>query len=309
MKQNSVGIVIATYNMKQKLQECLSGVFKLKWPSIYICIVDDGSTDGTWETLLQEYPNIFKIHGDGNLWWAGATNKGIKHCLSKGCEYILLLNPDTLVRPDTISHLVTVSQINNGAIAASVVVRSDDSNIIWWAGCDKWAPIHRWLPIWCTKYFFKQGTKLNKIPENPYYTSEAHGRGVLVPKEVFKTIGFYDEYYLPQYGADTDFSHRATSAGFLILVVPKARVSLHINNTGRKVPYNFFKAILEYWKFLTKRKNGEILRVWWHLLTRHIPIYAILPTYIFIISLNTFRYWQDYFHLKKNCSHKKLNCN
>lgn len=309
MKQNSVGIVIATYNRKQELQECLSYVFKLKWSSIYICIVDDGSTDGTWEMLLQEYPNISKIRGDGNLWWAGATNKGIEHCLSKGCEYILLLNPDTLIRSDTASHLVTISQINNNAITASVVVRSDDFNTVWWAGCDKWAPIQRWLPIWCTKYFFKQGTKLDKLPENPYYTSEAHGRGVLIPRNVFKTIGFYDEYFLPQYGADTDFSYRATRAGFSILVVPKAKVSLHVDNTGREVSDVFHKAILGYWRFLTNRKNGEILRVWWHLLIRYVPIYAVLPTYIFVIALNTFRYWQNYFHLKKNCSHKKLNCN
>lgn len=90
------------YNRKRELKECLSYVFKLEWPSIYICIVDDGSTDGTWEMLSQEFPDISRIRGDGNLWWAGATNKGIKHCLSKGCEYILLLNTDVQVKVDTI---------------------------------------------------------------------------------------------------------------------------------------------------------------------------------------------------------------
>jgi len=309
MKQNSIGIVIATYNRKQELKECLSYVFKLKWPSIHICIVDDGSTDGTWKMLSQEYPDISLIRGDGNLWWTGATNRGIKHCLSKGCEYILLLNTDVQVKADTILQLVTVSQINNGAIASSVVIRSDDADVIWWAGCDKWEPIRWWLPIWCTKYFFKQGTKLNKLPEKPYNSSEAHGRGVLIPRNVFEIIGFYDEYFLPQYGADIDFSYRATRAGLSILVVPKAKVSLHVDNTGRKVSDVFYKAILGYWRFLTNRKNGEILRVWWHLVFRYVPFYAVLPTYVFIIALNTFRYWQNYFHLKKICSHSKLNCN
>jgi GT2 family glycosyltransferase len=299
MKQNSVGVVIATYNRKQELQECLRYVFKLKWPSIYICIVDDGSTDGTWEMLLQEYPDISRIRGDGNLWWAGATNKGIKYCLSKGCEYILLLNTDVQVKAGTILQLVTVSQMNNDAIAASIIVRSDDSNVVWWAGCDKWGPIRWWLPIWCTKHFFKQGTKLNKLPENPYHSSVAHGRGVLISRNVFDTIGYYDEYFLPQYGADIDFSFRATRMGFSILVVPKAKVSLHVDNTSRKVPSVFYNAILGYWRFLTNRKNGEMLCVGWHLVLRYVPFYAVFPTYVFIIALNSFRYWQNYFHQKK----------
>lgn len=309
MRQNSVGVVIATYNRKQELQECLRYVFKLKWPSIYVCIVDDGSTDGTWEILLQEYPNVSKIHGDGNLWWAGATNKGIKYCLSKGCEYILLLNTDVQVKADTILQLVTASQMNSDAITASIVVRSDDSNVVWWAGCDKWGPIRWWLPIWRTKHFFKQGTKLNKLPENPYHSSVAHGRGVLIPRNVFDTIGYYDEHFLPQYGADIDFSYRATGMGFSILVVPKAKVSLHVDNTGRKVSDVFYKAILGYWRFLTNRKNGEMLCVGWHLSVRYVPIYAVLPTYVFIIALNTFRYWQNYFHLKKMRFHTKINRN
>jgi len=58
MKQNDVGIVIATYNKKLELKECLDHIFKSNWDSYQICVVDDGSTDGTWEMLLQDYPDI-----------------------------------------------------------------------------------------------------------------------------------------------------------------------------------------------------------------------------------------------------------
>ncbi len=298
MKKNSVGIVIATYNKKLELKECLDHISESNWDSYQICVVDDGSTDGTREMLLQEYPDISRIRGDGNLWWAGATNKGIEFCLQNGCEYILLLNPDTLLLPDTISHLIKNSQLYGNAITASIVVFYDNFNIVWWAG-SRWGPLKSWLPIWCNRYLYKSGVRLDKLPEKPYHTDEAHGRGVLIPREIFKSIGFYDKIKFPQYGADIDFSFRAKRAGFSIFVVPKAKVKLYTDSTGMKTPETFSRAIQGCWRYLVNRKNGEALRVWWDLLIRHVPFYAVLPSYVFIIALNTFRYWQRFLHQKR----------
>jgi len=298
MKSNTVGIVIATYNKKLELRECLDNIFKSNWNSYQICVVDDGSTDGTWGMLSNEYPDISRIHGDGNLWWAGATNKGIEFCLGNGCEYILLLNPDTLLSPDTISYLLKNSMLHGNVINASIVVFQDNFNIIWWAG-SKWGPLKPWLPIWCNRYLYKSGVRLDKLPEKSYRTDEAHGRGVLIPREIFKAIGLYDEIKFPQYGADIDFSFRAKRAGFSIFVVPKAKVKLFTDSTGMKTPKAFYKAVRGYGKYLINRKNGEALRVWWNLLIRYAPFYAVLPSYVFIIALNTFRYWQRFFHQKR----------
>jgi len=298
MEKNSVGIVIATYNKRLELRECLNHIFRSIWTPHKICVVDDGSTDGTWEMLLQDYPDISRIHGDGNLWWAGATNKGIELCLGNGCEYILLLNPDTLLSPDTISYLLKNSMLHGNVINASIVVFQDNFNIIWWAG-SKWGPLKPWLPIWCNRYLYKSGVRLDKLPEKSYRTDEAHGRGVLIPREIFKAIGLYDEIKFPQYGADIDFSFRAKRAGFSIFVVPKAKVKLFTDSTGMKTPKAFYKAVRGYRKYLINRKNGEALRVWWNLLIRYAPFYAVLPSYVFIIALNTFRYWQRFFHQKR----------
>jgi len=49
VKKNSVGIVIATYNRKLELRECLYHIFTSIWYSYQKCVVDDGSTDRTWE--------------------------------------------------------------------------------------------------------------------------------------------------------------------------------------------------------------------------------------------------------------------
>lgn len=308
MEKNSVGIVIATYNKRLELRECLNHIFKSIWTLYKICVVDDGSNDGTWEILLQDYPDISRIRGDGNLWWTGGTNRGIDFCLQNGCEYILLLNPDTLIQPDTILQLIKNSQLYGNAITASIIVFHNNSNIVWWAG-SKWGSLKSWLPIWCNRYLYKRGIKLDELPEKPYYTDEAHGRGVLIPREIFKTIGLYDEIKFPQYGADIDFSFRAKRAGFSILVVPKAKSKLYTDSTGMKTPKAFYKAIQEYWRYLVNRKNGEALRVWWNLLIRHAPFYTVLPSYIFIIALNTFRYWQRFFHQKKISSSRKLDSN
>jgi len=146
---------------------------------------------------------------------------------------------------------------------------------------------------------YKRGTRVSALPEEPFSTVSIIGRGGLVPRVVFETIGLYDEKRLPHYGADADFALRAWSTGFSAYVVPAARVLLHTDQTGMTVPHSLAEAIRQYGRYLLSRKHGEALRTLYFLNTKHLPVYTALPSYLFMLTFSTFRYWQRFVRAKR----------
>lgn len=289
---NTVGVAIAVHNGRERLCECLESLSATKEISIEIVVVDDGSSDGTMEMLVTNFPEVHAILGTGDLWWAGGTNLAIEMCLKLGCEYVLLLNPDVILDPNAISRLIKTASRYPRSIIAPVVVKNSRPDFVWWAG-SQWQPIHPFVSaIWTNRYLFKRGESVNALPNDPYDSSEAHGRGVLVPAELFNRIGLFDAKNLPHYGADTEFSFRAKSAGYRILIAPQVRVRLDILNTGMKAPDSLSASWRGYWDYLTNRKSGEALHVWWHITQRHLTWQCALPTYLAILFWASLRYWQ-----------------
>ena len=285
-----VGVAIAVHDSRETLRACLDRVFASDHARLRVAVCDDGSSDGTAELLTRDYPQVHVVRGDGNLWWTGGTNRAIELCLrDPECAHVLLLNPDVSIEPDTISTLVAAQHDVPGTVAAALVVDARDPDRVVWAG-SRWGRLGPAVPVWTSRYIHRRGAPLDQVPRTPYVTSEAHGRAVLVPREVFRDHGLFDERCLPHYGADTDFSLRLDRAGVTLRIVPAARVGLDTSHTG--IGGGSDPALKGWWRLLTDQKRGDALRVWWHLVGRHVPWYGRAPTYAFVIGLNSFRYWQ-----------------
>src|SRR2546427_9362337 len=94
-----LSIVIVNYNVRPFLENAIISVEKaLEGISSEIIIVDNGSDDGSVEMVRQKFPKLDLIAEERNLGFATANNAALRLC--KG-NYILLLNPDTIVQEDT----------------------------------------------------------------------------------------------------------------------------------------------------------------------------------------------------------------
>ena len=89
-----------------------------------IVVVDNGSVDGSPEKLLENAPEIRLIRNATNLGFAGGCNVGMRDALRRGTDYVLLLNNDTIVAPDFLSQLVTVTESDEkiGAVSPKDIV-------------------------------------------------------------------------------------------------------------------------------------------------------------------------------------------
>ncbi len=103
-----VSVIIVNYNVKYFLEHCLYSVQKAtKSLKAEIIVVDNASSDGSIEYLLDKFPEVNFIDNPKNLGFAKANNQALRE--AKG-EYILFLNPDTIVPEDCLERCIQLFQ-------------------------------------------------------------------------------------------------------------------------------------------------------------------------------------------------------
>jgi GT2 family glycosyltransferase len=220
-----VTIVTPIFNGIEETLEYLGSLAAVTYPNFDITIVDDGSTDGSSEVLARDFPSVRIIVGDGNLWWSGGTNLGIRDAVERGADFILTMNNDIQVASDTIDSLVKCAQENPGAIIGGKIYFLAEPDRIWSAGG---------MLSWANgKTFQMRGHGQPDAEE--YCTRKAvdffTGMCVLIPSTVFTRIGLYDAVDFPQYHADSEFTLRAGKAGIPLIFEPTAKVWNRVEST------------------------------------------------------------------------------
>lgn len=226
-------IVIPVFNRKEFTRNCLTSLCNQTYKDYKIIVVDDGSTDGTSDMITSEFPQVHILNGDGNLWWAGATNKGIEYILkSYGCkqdDYVLTLNNDLEVAENYLETFIEKTSVYQKAILGSVSVNIKKPDGMNFCGIS-------WNEF--TGNYYLKAKDYNCSYHNLLQKSKVidsdmlPGRGTLIPLMVFSEIGMYDSKNFPQYAADEDFSLRARKKGWQLLIPTDVCVRSYIDETG-----------------------------------------------------------------------------
>ena len=150
MKKN-IAVVIAVHNRLEFTKRCLDALrLSSVLHTIRPIVVDDGSTDGTGNYLIEHYPEVIIIVGNGSLWFGGATQLGIDHSLKNDqFDYVMTLNNDMFLRPGAID--IMVSAANSLTVVGAGY---DEEDTGWfstagfiWKGTKGLVGVS-WLPIW-----------------------------------------------------------------------------------------------------------------------------------------------------------------
>jgi len=221
-----ISIVVLNYNGLENTLECLDSLKKcdLDNLNVRIIVVDNNSQDGSTEALRQ-IKDIDLVENQANFGFAGGNNIGIERAFQQNADAVLILNNDTIV--DKFLFVNLLKSLQYGDIISPKIyfaprfefhksryTKDERGKVIWYAGGKiDWRDIIG-KHIGVDDVDHGQFSKRKEV-------DLATGACMLVKKEVFKKIGFFDEKYF-LYLEDMDFCVRAQKAGFKILFEPEA---------------------------------------------------------------------------------------
>ena len=216
-------VVVPVHERKSLTLDFIQRWKSLAHPGAELVIIDDGSKDGTAAAISEQHPEVVILSTDGNAWWAGATNEGIRWALSHGADYILTINDDAQFDPDFLKHLMIIAQHQPDALVGARIMRQDTPDTVWAVGTTATFSGRR---LWTLRYAGQRW--VNQDPGTSIEVDTLCGNGCLIPARVFRTIGLFDAQHLPQYHADSDLVLRARASGFRALVALDAIIYNHI---------------------------------------------------------------------------------
>jgi len=259
-----LSIVIVNYNVRYFLEQCLHSTIKAcRSLDSEIFVVDNNSVDGSVKMIRDKFPEVHLIENKDNKGFSKANNQAIRK--ARG-EYILLLNPDTLIEDDTL--LKSVQFMDEHPDAGGLGVKMLD-------GKGKFLPeSKRGLPTPSVAFYKIFGLSalfprskifgryhlgyLDKDKVNP--VDILAGAFMLLRKEVLDKIGLLDETFF-MYGEDIDLSYRITQAGYRNYYFPEARIIHYKGESTKKSSINyifmFYTAMIIFAKKHYSQKNAR----------------------------------------------------
>lgn len=222
--------VLPVHNRKYVTLSCLAKLSSLHFDStvLDVVLVDDGSTDGTGISVKNSFPKTIILTGDGNLWWAGGVNKGLKYIENNfSCDYILLLNNDTNFSSSSLKRLVGVINKSDELVVCSAVVIDEESGKILNMGQKVTGRLKELKPL-------LKGSSLAEYQSNTIECDSVGSRFVLMPKRIIRDIGYFDQHKFVHGYSDLEYFFRAKKKGYKILIVTKSIVSTKQNRNYLK---------------------------------------------------------------------------
>lgn len=192
--------VILNYNGYEDSIKCIESFKKMKNKSIRLIVVDNASTDDSGVKLKDKYPEFHFIFSNKNRGYAAGMNLGIKYVLDNNADFILIVNNDTVVSEDFLEPMLNEMDDDNVGIVSGKVYYRENPNVIYCAG----GRVDYLRGAGVAEF---QGEKGEKFANARREISLAEGCFMMVRKEVFNTIGLFEEKYF-MYFEDLDFSLR-----------------------------------------------------------------------------------------------------
>jgi len=203
-----VEIILLNWNGYVDTINCLNSVSRLDYENFGVIIVDNGSTDSSISEIGRVFPAQRVVETGRNLGFSGGCNFGIQDALSRGADYVWLLNNDTIIEPTTLSHMVDAAMsVNKVGAVGSVIYHLDDMDRIQaWGG----GRINRWL-----------GRSRHCIA--PCKIDYISGASMLLSRLALEDVGLLRESYF-MYWEDADICLRLRNSGYKLIVADMSRL-------------------------------------------------------------------------------------
>lgn len=217
-----LSIIIVNWNTGQVLLDCLESIFDNPPTRPFeVIVVDNDSSDGSAHAAELRFPQVLLIYSSINRGFAGANNLAFEQA---GGEFILLLNPDTVICPGALQTLLDFLEANPKAGAAGAMLLNPDGSLQ--PSCSPEPALGReFLRLFHIKGVRPDGyyEMSHWDPSSPRQVDTLLGACLMVRREAQQQIGLMDEAFF-MYSEEVDYCRRLRQASWEIYWVPQARI-------------------------------------------------------------------------------------
>jgi hypothetical protein len=216
--RKKVTILILNWNGLADTLPCLASLANLDHPAYEVVVVDNGSTDGSTKAIREQHPGVTLIENQRNLGFTGGNNVGLRHALATDTDYVLLLNNDTEVAPDSLGHLLMTAETDAAVgMVGPLIYYHSKPDVIWSAGgAIDWRR-------GSTRMVGLDERDTGQFGSEPQEVDFVSGCAMLVRRSVLEQVGLLDERFFAYY-EEVEWCVRVRRAGFRILRMPRSRI-------------------------------------------------------------------------------------
>lgn len=272
-----ISILIVNWNARDLLRECLRSVYDQSChATCEVIVVDNASTDRTCECISEEFSQVRIIQSTQNLGFARGNNLGASHANG---DYLLLLNPDTVVREDSIQSLWDCAQTHPEAGAVGGVCELPDGSID--PGCRQFEPD---MTQRCLDLFGCAATKAAHLDRSIAFEGSVpilSGAYMMVRMGVWREMGGLDETFT-LYAEETDFCYRIRKAGYDVCMTGKSRILHKVGSGNPNDPLrklNCTRGLMHFYRkhFTAFQSTCVAIMIWLHSLERVLGSLVLMP--------------------------------
>lgn len=247
------------------MEQCLNSVSKaMERVSGEVFVVDNNSIDGSVEMVRSKFPDVHLIANTENLGFSKANNQAMM--IAKG-EYILLLNPDTLVEEDTFSKALQFMDDHNDAGGLGVRMIDGKGKFLPESKRGLPTPSVAFYKIFGLSALFPRSKKFGQYHLGYLDEFKTHkiqilsGAFMLMRNDALKKVGLLDESFF-MYGEDIDLSYRIIKGGYTNYYFPETRIIHYKGESTKKSSVNyvfvFYRAMVIFAAKHFSQKNAKL---------------------------------------------------
>ena len=256
-----LSIIIVSWNVKKVLIDCLGSIEENPASEPFeVIVVDNASSDGTVESLRNKFPEVVVIANSQNLGFAAANNQGIEK--SQG-EYILLLNPDTIVHSGSLDVLIEFMDENKDVGICGPQLLNQDGTIQSSVRCFPTFrgalyrhTVIRYLGLFKNEY--KKWLMKNFDHKTKMDVDQVMGAALMIRQSIIEDIGVMDEQFFMYY-EEVDLCFRIKQAGWRVVFMPEVVITHLGSQSSGQIPVKKqMMAITSLLKFFRKHRGKSI---------------------------------------------------
>ncbi|MDF2448685.1 MAG: glycosyl transferase family 2 [Bacteroidota bacterium] len=270
-----LSVVIVNYNVKHFIEQCLFSVLKAsEGINTEVFVVDNNSVDGSVTLIKEKFPQIHLIVNKTNTGFSVANNQALR-CATG--DYILLLNPDTVVQEDTFKKILNFMDAHPDAGGLGVKMLDGQGNFAPESKRGLPTPAVAFYKMFGFSRLFPKSRRFGKyhlsyLPENEINEIDViSGAFMLIRKSVLDKIGLLDETFF-MYGEDIDLSYRIKKAGYKNYYFPDTQIIHYKGESTKRSSLNYVVIFYRAMAIFSKKHFSGSHAFWFNALI-HLAIF------------------------------------